>query len=134
MLTVIFGFVAAIPCILFPARSKSLSVSAAENVAVTPLSLENSQLFLPGSYEQYLEFVSPVDIAVCERYIAIAEQQKIYIFDREEAEPTYHIFTHSRTISKIQFASGNMLYFMDSTSPTSIPLRHPICMLPSRPF
>ncbi len=86
---------------------------AAEGNTEISLTSENSQLFLPTSYEQYLELQSPVDIAVCERYIAVAEEYSIYYFDRTAEGATYHIFTHSQPISKIQFATDGHLYFSD---------------------
>ena len=34
-------------------------------------------LFLPSSYEQYLELTKPSDFAISERYIAIADNQSV---------------------------------------------------------
>ena len=86
---------------------------AAEGNTEISLSSENSQLFLPTSYEQYLELESPVDIAVCERYIAVAEGKDIYFYDYQKEAAVYSKYTHTEDISKIQFAADGQLYFSD---------------------
>ncbi len=92
------------------------SVSAAP---VLQLDSENASLFLPETYEQYLTLTSPSDIAVSERYVAIAEEDKLYLFDREEGTPAYHTYEHTAAqskalISKIQFSDEGKLYFSDN--------------------
>ncbi len=87
------------------------TVSAAEPVQLDDTS---ASLFLPESYEQYLKLESPSDIAVCERYIAIAEGNDLYIFDRKTENAVYHKFTHGQKISKIQFSAKERLYFSDA--------------------
>lgn len=92
------------------------TVSAAETVQLDDTS---ATLFLPESYEQYLSLESPSDVAVCERYIAIAEGSTIYLFDRKESTPVYRIYDHASAhagvqISKIQFSNGEKLYFSDT--------------------
>ncbi len=93
--------------------------TAAEGSTEISLTSENSQLFLPTSYEQYLELESPVDIAVCERYIAVAEQDTLYVYDRTDGQATYHTYRHGpdhnqANISKIQFSDEGNLYFSDT--------------------
>lgn len=93
--------------------------TAASAAAILQLNNENSSLALPTSYEQYLTLSAPSDIAVSERYIAIAEESTIYLFDREEQVPTYHTYDHAPAhkgaqISKIQFSDDEELYFSDS--------------------
>lgn len=87
------------------------TVSAAETVQ---LDGAKASLFLPESYEQYLKLESPSDIAVCERYIAIAEGNDLYIFDRKAENAVYHKFSHDQKISKIQFSAAERLYFSDA--------------------
>ncbi len=100
------------------AAQKQLNANAEKSTAVS-LSTENASLFLPGSYEQYLELENPSDIAVCDRYIAIAEGSGIYILDRKENSPSYRIYDHAADhsgaqISKIQFSDNLELYFSDT--------------------
>ncbi len=79
----------------------------------------DTALFLPGSYEQYLELSAPADAAVSEHYLAVADGKNIYIYDRE-AGGSYRVYTHLPgssmpiTISKIQFTEDERLYFADS--------------------
>ena len=93
--------------------------TVASAAAILQLDIENSSLALPTSYEQYLTLSSPSDIAVSERYLAIAEGSTIYLFDREEEIPTYHTYDHAPAhnkaqISKIQFSDNEELFFSDS--------------------
>ncbi len=97
---------------------KGLPASADVNTAVQ-LDHETASLFLPESYEQYLELDSPVDIAISARYVAIAEKEVLYLFDRNEKTPVYHTYEHATghtgaQISKIQFSENEELYFSDS--------------------
>ncbi len=87
------------------------TVSAADTVQ---LDGAKATLFLPESYEQYLKLESPSDIAVCERYLAIAEGNDLYIFDRKTENAVYHKFSHGQKISKIQFSAEERLYFTDA--------------------
>lgn len=89
------------------------------NAARIQLDPTNASLFLPETYEQYLSLDAPVDVAVCERYVAIAEQDVLYVFDRTEETPVYHTYRHGPShanaqISKIQFSDAGDLYLSDS--------------------
>ena len=86
-------------------------VTRSEALALTP---DNASLFLPESYEQYLPLENPSDFTVCENYLAVAEGQKIYIYDFKTADASYIKFTHSAQISKIQFSESGRLFFSDS--------------------
>ena len=66
----------------------ALSVCAAA-VLAAPAAIEASavsapSLFLPGSYEEYLPLELPSDAAMSEEYIAAADGNTLYLFDREE--------------------------------------------------
>lgn len=102
---------------LSPLSANARAAEGRENgAAAEPLALsaENAALFLPASYEQYLSVQSPVDVALCGRYAAIAEGRTIYVVDRTAERPAYRKYTHeSSDISKMQFSDGEKLYFSD---------------------
>ncbi len=80
------------------------------------LSAETASLALPGSYEQYLNLTDPVDIALSEKYIAIADGNILWIYDCETnsySKTTLDGNGESRTISKIGFAE-NRLFVADT--------------------
>ena len=80
------------------------------------LTAAQAELFLPAAYEQYLALNTPSDIALCDDYLAIADGNLIYVYDREAGE--YRVYQHGEAknlaISKIQFSSENRLYFSDT--------------------
>lgn len=86
--------------------------SPAEN-AVT-IDSGNAELFLPGSKEEYLPLETPSDAAFSDRYIAVADKETLYVFDRESEE--YARYVHTREISKIQFSDDGRLFFADRTA------------------
>ena len=80
-------------------RQKYASVQ--ESAAAQPT---QAQLFLPESYEQYLELEKPTDFDVNSRYIAIADQpasgnSRIYVFDKTQQTPKYAVYEHENTNS-----------------------------------
>lgn len=87
-------------------------ITASAQEVLTP---DNASLFLPQSYEQYLVLDGPVDVALSEKYIAIAEANTLFLYDRAEEESVYHTYTHSAQISKIQFSEAEDLYFSDNS-------------------
>lgn len=88
----------------------SLTAEAANTQ--TQLDGTNAELFLPTSYEQYLPLSHPSDVAVSDRYIAIAESTSLYLYDRESADG-YRLYEHTDAISKIQLTTDGKLYFAD---------------------
>lgn len=84
--------------------------------AYTALNGENAELFLPTSYEQYLPLVNPAYAAFGDDYVAVADENKLYVYDRTEEQ--YTVYTHTSgqypvNISKIQFTKDGELYFRD---------------------
>lgn len=81
-----------------------------------------TRLFLPSSYEQYLELENPSDFAVNERYIAIADGNIIYVYDRNEnVFATYTHTTSTSTLSSLNFyESGGSCYLLFVDSNTNI--------------
>ena len=78
------------------------------------------KLFSPVSYEEYLPLTAPADIAVSERYTAIADGNKIYLYDKTEQE--YQTFTHNKKgqpnddVKKLQFCENGKLYYADNST------------------
>ena len=60
-----------------------------------------TQLFLPTSYEQYLDLKFPSDFAVNDDYIAIADGSKIYLYDKSAEK--YEVFSHTSNVSSLNF-------------------------------
>lgn len=81
-----------------------------------------TRLFLPSSYEQYLELENPSDFAVNERYIAVADGDIIYVYDRNEnVFATYTHTTSTSTLSSLNFyESGGSCYLLFVDSNTNI--------------
>lgn len=104
--------------------SFSLLVSAGAGIfsaeALSADAAEDTTLFLPSSYEQYLPLQNPSDAAMNERYIAVADGNLLYLYDREEK--VYSEYEHigsdnsERGISALAFAEDGKLYFADHNS------------------
>ena len=80
---------------------------------------EELSLFLPSSPEQFLPLQSPNDVAIGDDYIAVADGNKIYVYDRAAGE--YGTFTGSDglTYSSLCFYE-TYLFFVPSGSETYI--------------
>lgn len=97
----------------FPSR-----VAAADTPAT--LTTENASLFLPASYENYLELSAPSSVAIGKRYVAIADEKKIYIYDRMEPSAGYRVWEHKKdtegvTVGKMQFTDDDRLFFLSAS-------------------
>ncbi len=105
--------------------NRGTEAAAAESVS---LGAETAELFLPESYEQYLPLENPVDIALSEHWIAIAEGDHLYVLDRTAETPRYVIYSHKYNISKLQFWQGRLffcdldlgLYELNLTDPSNL--------------
>ncbi|MDE6274024.1 MAG: hypothetical protein K2L87_03140, partial [Clostridiales bacterium] len=100
----------------------SATAEAAETTDTTEeivtVDASSSELFLPESYEQYLPLENPTDVALFGDHIAVADENRLYVFDGS----TYRMYTHIRenaggeydsSISKISFDENGTLYFAD---------------------
>lgn len=103
--------------------SGAAGVFALENgvaSAQTARSDVTDELISPVSYEQYLPLSSPSDIALSERYIAIADGNNVHIYDKKNEE--YQTFTHAQNglpndnIKKLQFCENGKLYYADNST------------------
>ena len=74
----------------------------------------STTLVAPSSYEQYLPLSEPSCVAVTENYTAIADADKIYVFDRSAG--IYRNYQHDGKVTQLQFDSENKLYFLDAST------------------
>lgn len=86
--------------------------SAHAETQATQTKALQSELLSPSSYEQYLSLNAPTDVAVTDDYTAIADGSTIQVYDRES--DTYLRYEHTKKVTKLQFNSGNLLYFLDA--------------------
>lgn len=78
-------------------------------------------LVAPTTYEQYLSLHEPSDVAVTNDYMAIADGNAIYVYDKKDE--LYRKYEHDfnkadplkNNITKLQFDGDNRLYFLDAT-------------------
>lgn len=80
--------------------------------AATPTETELEQLLSPSSYEQYLSLTAPKDAAATDRYVAIADGNTLFCFDRS-VRGVWQKYEHTNSITKLQFAGKSGLYFLD---------------------
>lgn len=107
---VMIGF--ALACTLFTAAG---ALCTHNEAPLTASAAEGLSLFLPTSYEQFLNLENPTDACMNERYIAIADGNALYLYNR--AETSYSRYLHfagngdARIISKLQFSPDGRLFF-----------------------
>lgn len=102
----------------------------------TPTEAVTDALVAPLSYEQYLPLSAPSDVALSDRYLAVADGNVIYLYDKQDEK--YHEYKHDpallgntggsgagagasgggtgsnaqeNVISKMQFSSNGNLYY-----------------------
>ena len=118
----------------FFAPIKNLSANAAETASHTAIQTvantantaqteqrESETLVTPNTYEQYLSLSEPRAIALSLGYKAIADGNKIYLYNEIAGE--YQTYEHTanddatkNTISDLQFADDGLLYFLDAST------------------
>ncbi len=89
-------------CGAFSAYAQEDGTAAQTDAAAT------YELFLPETYEQYLELEAPSDFAVNDEYIAIADQPRagnsaIYIYSKSENRYARYEHDNNNTISELYF-------------------------------
>lgn len=115
--TSLFGVLAVLP----------RSAAHADTAAAVELTKDNAALFLPETYEQYLNLDSPASFDISEEYTVVADGHTLYIYDRAKGEYTkyehmnYSQPTEHADISKVQIAeipgAGNdRIFFSDGNS------------------
>lgn len=88
----------------------SLAVQAAE------LTQSSASLFLPTSYEQYLELEEPSVAAFSEGYIAIADGNTLYIYDREAESYSETALPDRESVTQLGFAGDRLFVSTRSAS------------------
>ena len=73
--------------------------------------LQGERLVTPSSYEEYLSLSTPADVAATDGYVAIADGNTLYLFDKDRN--LWQEYTHLGTITKVAFGSRDTLYFLD---------------------
>ncbi|MBR2321370.1 MAG: hypothetical protein IKA57_04465 [Clostridia bacterium] len=102
------------------------SLCAKKNPSVVAnADVSNVELLSPESYVQYLPLVAPTDIAVTENFTAIADGQKIYVYEGNitgNVQGEYRIYTHKEAVSELSFDDNNNLYFLSEFELYKLPL------------
>ncbi len=88
-------------------------VTVQKAYAAEHLTSANAQLVLPSSYEQYLALTAPTDIAVSDRFVAVSDGNKLFLYDRDKARYTQTELAEGRTVSTLGFA-GDRLFLADT--------------------
>ena len=75
----------------------------------------------PTLYEQYLPLENPADVAVSEDYLAIADGNAVYVYDKKDG--VYRKYVHEQNadapknvVTKLQFDNAGNLYLLDSST------------------
>jgi len=96
---------------------KTLTAEAAYS-SVTSV---NSSLIIPQEYSQYLKLNSPTACAVSSGYIAIADANQIYVYNK--LTRTYGEYTHGyngdpslNNVAQVDFCADGYLYFTDAST------------------
>lgn len=89
------------------------ATSADEQTPASPTQTK-TELIAPQTYQEYLPLQAPSGVAVCENYTAIADGNAVYVY--YQAANEYVKYTHSETVSKLQFDEERTLYFSDATA------------------
>ncbi len=104
--------------ICFACTSAGASINVPANARALTGETE-AVLSLPSSYEQYLNLTNPVDIALSKQYIAIADKNTLYLYDRETDGYTKSDVPNAgenSTISKIGFADERLFISVRAAS------------------
>ncbi len=115
----------ALTALVLPTAASALAkdavyANAQETQGRTNDSLQtDNRLIAPQTYEEYLLLTDPACVAVCENYTAIADENVIYVFDRDDG--VYKTYVHGTgtaqdDVKKMQFWGGNTLYFADNST------------------
>ena len=108
---------------VFPFTAQAVDGTASAQAKQTKPTEATNELIAPKTYEEYLPLTAPTDVAVSERYTAIADGNCIFIYDRDDGE--YRQYTHGEqsipenAVTKLQFDEYGTLYFLDSSVSTN---------------
>ncbi len=75
----------------------------------------------PDTYEQYLPLEEPSSVAMSDDFVAISDENKVYVYSKREDK--YFTYTHTANveteknrIKKLQFSDDDTLYFLDNST------------------
>lgn len=87
-------------------------------------------LLLPATYEQYLDLNAPSSVAATDGYIAVADGNTIYLYDRVNGGP-YRTYTYRETseVESLNFyeTEGTVLLYFTANLGSSTPIMHIDC-------
>ncbi len=95
---------------IIPQATDTFAQKTASANAV-PVTTANETLLSPTAYEEYLHLNAPSDVSVADGFTAIADGNRVYLYDQMANE--YKRFDHTREITKLQFSEASVLYFLD---------------------
>ena len=121
-----------ISIMIFTAAFTAVNFAAVSAKAQPTKEGEETSLFVPSSYEQYLELNSPSDIALSKDYFAISDSNKIHIYNRATKTYSTAVLDEGTTVSSLNFYGEN-LYFVAKSS-TKSPIAYIPCNNPSAPI
>ena len=97
---------------------KTNAVQTTYAQTATQYAANETTLIAPDSYQQYLSLTNPMDVALTDDYMAIADNNLIYVYDVQKDE--YRKYEHTRNqdptkdnIMELQFYGDDQLYFLD---------------------
>ena len=93
-----------------------------------------AQLLLPETHEQYLDLQDPSDIAENEEYIAIADGNKIWLYDKAEKSYTSYTQQDADSVTSLNFytESGETLLYFAADMSGSNPILWISCESPAQ--
>ena len=87
----------------------------AQKTTATAQTPEQSEwLIAPSSYEEYLTLNKPTDATATDGYIAVADGNTLYIFNRDRE--IWQSYTHANPITRVLFGGRDRLFFLDGQS------------------
>ncbi len=110
------AFVTTSAAVLFAQKANTVQTTYAQTA--TQNAANETTLIAPDSYQQYLSLTNPMDVALTDDYMAIADNNLIYVYDVADGE--YRKYEHTRNqdptkdnIMELQFYGDDQLYFLD---------------------
>ena len=101
--------------------SKAEKATVAYAAPISAQTADETKLLAPDTYQQYLSLNDPMDVAVHGDYMAIADDNLIYVYDVQDGayrkyEHTLNLADPSKNdIMQLQFYGEDTLYFLDGT-------------------
>ena len=104
--------------------------TAAVRVGAQEKADSGTSLLTPQYYEEYLELENPSGVAFNDDYIAVADGNVIYLYDRAAGTYSEKALEEGTSVSSLNFY-GNNLYFVAKTTASS-PIVYIDCTDPAK--